>query len=49
MIKKEGDKYVLYSKDGSKKLGESKSKKGINKRERQVQYFKSLRNKLGKK
>lgn len=40
MIKKEGSKYVLYSKDGSKKLGEASSLEAIKEREKQVNYFK---------
>ena len=35
MIKKEGEKYVLYSKDGEKKLGEFGSKKQAEDRENQ--------------
>ena len=45
MIKKEGTKYILYSKDGSKKLGTFTSKKAAVERERQIQFFK----KKGKK
>ncbi len=48
MIKKEDNKYVLYSKDGSKKLGTANSEKKIKERERQVQYFKHLGNKFKK-
>lgn len=48
MIKKENSKYVLYSKDGSKKLGEASSIKQIKKREKQVNYFKHLKSKLKK-
>lgn len=40
VVRREGNKWVLYSKDGSKKLGESDTKEGIIERERQVQYFK---------
>ena len=40
MIRKQGGKYCLYSKDGSKLLGCAKTKTAILKRERQVQYFK---------
>lgn len=40
VIRKEGDEWVLYSKDGSKVLGRSKTREGIVKRERQVQFFK---------
>ncbi|HNQ21257.1 MAG TPA: hypothetical protein PKI46_09370 [Bacteroidales bacterium] len=42
MIKKEGSKYVLYSKDGSRKLGHANSLEEIKKREHQVQYFRYL-------
>lgn len=31
MIKKEGDKYVVYDKEGKKKLGEHKTKKDARK------------------
>lgn len=41
MIRKEGSKYVLYSKDGSKKLGTYNTKAEASKREKQIQYFKS--------
>lgn len=41
MIKKEGDKYVLYSKDGSKRLSKPESKKAVEKRERMVEWFKA--------
>lgn len=40
MIKHEGSKWVLYSKDGSKKLGTFDSKEAAEKREREIQYFK---------
>jgi hypothetical protein len=40
MIKHEGDKWVLYSKDGSKKLGEFDSEEAAKKREREIQFFK---------
>lgn len=39
VIKKVGDKYVIYSKDG-KKLGEYTSKKAAEKRLKQIEYFK---------
>lgn len=48
MIVKEGSKYILYSKDGTKKLGEFASKKAAEKREKQINYFKSLKDKLDK-
>jgi len=40
MLKREGSKWVLYSKDGSKKLVEVDTKEDALKRERQIQYFK---------
>lgn len=40
MIKKEGSKHVLYSKDGKKKLGEFDSHKAAVKQEQIVNYFK---------
>lgn len=40
MIKREGTKYVLYSKDGKKKLFESRSYQQVLERERQIEYFK---------
>lgn len=41
MIKKENGKYVLYSKDGDKKLGGPyETKEAAKEREREVQYFK---------
>lgn len=40
MIKKTGSKYVLMSKDGSKRLSKPGSLQAAKKRERQVQFFK---------
>lgn len=40
MIRKLGDKYRLYSKDGKKNLGTFDSRKAAEKHEREVQYFK---------
>jgi hypothetical protein len=40
MIVKRGNKYCLYSHDGSKKLGEFDSKEAAQKREKQINYFK---------
>tara|TARA_Y100000034_G_C6874323_1_gene399605 strand:- start:204 stop:338 length:135 start_codon:yes stop_codon:yes gene_type:complete len=40
VIKKQGYKYILYSKDKKKKLGEFRTKKAALKRERQIQFFK---------
>ena len=43
MIKKEGYKWILYSRDGKKKLGEFRSKKDALKRERQIIDVKNVR------
>lgn len=48
MIKKENNKYILYTKDGSKVLGTANSLKKIKERERQINYFRYLKSK-GKK
>lgn len=40
MIKKVGGKWVLFTADGSKKLGEFKTKKEALQREREIEYFK---------
>lgn len=40
MIKKEKSKYILYSKDGSRKLGVFDSKEEAIKREQIIQSFK---------
>lgn len=45
MIKKRGDKWCLYSKDGSKKLGEFATKEAARKREQQINYFKHKKGK----
>ena len=42
-IKKEGSKWILYSKSKHKKLGTFATKKAALKRERQIQYFKHLK------
>lgn len=39
-IRKEGDKWVIYSKDGSKKLGTEDSEEAAKKRLQQIEYFK---------
>ena len=39
-IRKQGDKYVIYSKDGKKKLGTYNSRKAAEKRLGQIEYFK---------
>lgn len=41
MIRKRGDKYILFSKDGKKKLGEFRTRAAAEKREREIQFFKS--------
>jgi hypothetical protein len=41
MIRKQGSKYVLFSKDGKKKLGEFATKAAALKREREIQFFKN--------
>ena len=43
MIRKRGSKWLLFAKNGSKKLGEFKTKKDAVKRERQIIYFKNLK------
>lgn len=45
MIRKEGNKYILYSKDGSKKLGTFDTKEGAEARERAILYFKHKKGK----
>ncbi len=40
MLKKEKGKYVLYSKDGKKRLGRFDTKEEAIKRERQIAFFK---------
>ena len=41
IIKKDGRKWILYTSDGLKKLGEYKTKKDAIKREKQIQCFKN--------
>jgi len=41
MIRKEGTKFVLYNKTGTRKLGEFRTKKEAEKREKQILYFKN--------
>lgn len=48
MIKKIGDKYVLFNHDGTKRLGEFATKEEAEKREKQINYFKHLKNKVKK-
>jgi len=40
MIKKNGQLYTLYTKDGTKKLFSSTSYAAVVERERQIEYFK---------
>lgn len=41
MIKKNGDKWIIMSKDGKKKLGEYDSRTAAQKRLQQIEYFKN--------
>ncbi len=43
MIVKKGDKYILMSHDGTKKLGEFDTKKEAEEREREINYFKHVK------
>lgn len=43
MIIKRGSKYILYSHDGKKILGEFKTKAEALKREKQIRFFKNKR------
>lgn len=45
MIRKEGNKYILYTKDGKKKLGEHSSLKKAQKQEKAIQYSQHMRGK----
>ena len=45
MYKKKGNKYILYSSDGKKKLGEFSSLKALKEREQQIVYFKNKKKK----
>ena len=45
MIVKSNSKWTLFNKEGTKKLGEFKTKKEAEKREKQVLFFKSQKNK----
>ena len=42
MIRKEGQKYVLYSKAGDRKLGTYNTKEQAQAREKQVKRFKAM-------
>jgi len=46
IIRKKGGKYCLFSRKNNKNLGCYPSKAGAKKREKQVQYFKHLRERL---
>lgn len=41
MIRQEGDKWILYSKDGERKLGEFATEEEAKEREREVEFFKN--------
>ena len=41
MIRKENNKYVLYSKDGKKRLFSSESYQAVVNREQEINYFKA--------
>ena len=44
MIKKDSSgKWILYSKDGKKVLGEFETEEAAKKREKQINYFKNLK------
>jgi len=43
VIRKQGYKWILYTKYGRRKLGEFLTKKAALKRERQIKYFKNLK------
>lgn len=40
IIRKEGDKWIIYSKDGKKKLGTFTSEEQAKKRLQQIEFFK---------
>jgi len=48
MIKQEGSNFVLYTKDGKRKLGIFSTRKDAEERERQILYFLSLSKKKAK-
>ena len=41
MIRKQGFKFVLYTKDGKKKLGEYSTRQEAEKREQQIKFYKA--------
>ena len=43
VIKKKGYKWILYNREGTKKLGEFKTRKAALTRERQIIYFKNIK------
>ncbi len=51
MIIKSGKKFILWSSDGSKKLGEFDSREAAENREKQIKFFKALEShpEIGKK
>jgi hypothetical protein len=48
MVRKEGNKWVLKSKDGTKTLGTYDTEEEAKKRLREVEYFKHTKKALGK-
>lgn len=48
MIRKVGNKFVIFNHDGTKKLGEYTSKEEAEKRLRQIEAFKYMAKKGGK-
>lgn len=48
MIRKQGTKWVIMSKDGNKKLGEYDSKEAAEKRLREIETFKHMAKKGNK-
>lgn len=48
MIRREGDKYVLYTQNGDRRLGVFKSRAEAVRREREIIYFKHKDKKKGK-
>lgn len=48
MIVKEKSKWILYNHDGTEILGEFDSKEEAEKRERQINYFKHLKDNINK-
>ena len=42
MIVKRGNQWILYTKDGSKRLGTFRTKEAALKREKQIKFFEKL-------